>query len=78
MCVLMTSRFSRESGRCEREQRTTAGLHGGKPLQAVTRAKTEFGQMEGKGECGAAFTPAANLAIGSLLFSKTLDENTSA
>lgn len=44
-------------------------------------AKTGFGLMEGKGKCGAAFTPAANLAVGSLFFFfflKTLDENTSA
>lgn len=48
-------------------------------LQTVTRAKTDFGLTEGKGKCGAAFTPAANLAVGSLFFFffKTLDEKAS-
>lgn len=44
----------------------------------MTRTKTDFGLIEGKGKCGAAFTPATNLAFGSLLFFfKTFDENAS-
>lgn len=47
---------------------------------SVTRAKVAFGLAEGEGRCGAAFTPAADLAIGSLfisIFFKTHDENAS-
>lgn len=78
MWVLVSPDSSRQRGTCVRKQRAAAGLWGGEPLQTVARGKTKFGLTEGKGKCGFAFTPAANLAIGSLFFFKTLDENTSA
>lgn len=78
MQVLASPHFSRQRGRCVRKQRATDGLWGGELLQTVARAKTQFGLTEGEGKCGAAFTPAANLAVGSIFFLKTLDENISA
>lgn len=68
MWVLVSPHFSRQRGRCVGKQRAAARLWGGEPLQIVARAKTEFGLTEGKGKCRAAFTPAANLAVGSLFF----------
>lgn len=55
-------------GTCVRKQRAAARLWGGEPLRTVARGKTKFGLTEGKGKCGFAFTPAANLDIGSLFF----------
>jgi len=68
MRVLVSSSFSRQRGRHVRKQGAIAGLWSGEPLQTVARAKTEFGLVEGEGKCGAAFTPAANVAIGSFFF----------
>lgn len=77
MEVLVSPHISRQRGRRVRNRGAAAGLRGGEPLQTVTRAKTDFGLTEGKGKCRAAFTPAANLAVGSLFsfFFKMLDEN---
>lgn len=67
MEVLVSPHISRQrGGRRVRNWGAAAGLRGGEPLQTVTTAKTDFGLTEGKGECRAAFTPAANLAVGSL------------
>lgn len=50
---------------CE-EAETCCWASGWGALVTVARAKTECSLMEGKGKHGAAVTPAANLAIGSL------------
>lgn len=66
MALLVSPHVSVLCGNCVRKWGAAAGFWGGEPLQTVSRAKTDFGLMEGKGKCGAAFATAANLAVGSL------------